>query len=208
MATRLLILFGENNIETLNEKLLPYDENNYQSFKHVDITELALKRIKEKFNIDNKYINSIIINDKIFNVLLDDALSKYFLNKNDELTMEEEDIEDFHDDIKRSSYFYKDEDGKYNIFEYRHFGAKFDALEIRENKKCLNGLSPFMKKGEIDLNSLKNNERFLLLTSVVDLDGVWHNIECSSNEETIDELIKLASNIPEGTKMTVIHYHY
>lgn len=208
MATRLLILFGENNIETLNEKLLPYDENNYQSFKHTDITELALKRIKEKFNIADKDIDSIIVNDKIFNVLLDDALSKYFLNKNDELTMEEEEIEDFQADIEKSSYFYKDTNDKYHVFEYRHFGSKFDALEIRENKECLNGISPYMKKGEIDLNCLKSNERFSLLNSVVDLNGVWHDIECSNNEETIDELIKLADDIPEETKMTVIHYHY
>lgn len=208
MATRLLILFGQNNIETLNEKLLPYDENNYQSFKHTDITELALKRIKEKFNIADKDIDSIIVNDKIFNVLLDDALSKYFLNKNDELTMEEEEIEDFQADIEKSSYFYKDTNDKYHVFEYCHFGSKFDALEIRENKECLNGISPYMKKGEIDLNCLKSNERFSLLNSVVDLNGVWHDIECSNNEETIDELIKLADDIPEETKMTVIHYHY
>lgn len=208
MATRLLILFGQNNIETLNEKLLPYDENNYQSFKHTDITERALKKIKEKFNIADKDIDSIIVNDKIFNVLLDDALSKYFLNKNDELTLEEEDIEDFHDDIKRNSYFYKDENNRYHVFEYCHFAPKFDALEIRENKECLNGISPYMKKGEIDLNCLKSNERFSLLNSVVDLNGVWHDIECSNNEETIDELIKLADDIPEETKMTVIHYHY
>lgn len=208
MTTRLLILFGENDIETLSEKLLPYDENNYQSFKHTDITELALKRIKEKFNIADKDIDSIIVNDKIFNVLLDDALSKYFLNKNDELTLEEEDIEDFQADIEKSSYFYKDGNDKYHVFEYRHFGSKFDAIEIRENKECLNGISPFMKKGEIDLNFLKSNERFSSLTAVVDLDGIWHDIERSSNSETIDELIKLADNIPDGTKMTVVHYHY
>lgn len=65
-----------------------------------------------------------------------------------------------------------------------------------------------MKKGEIDLNCLKNNEGFSLLTSVVDLGGVWHDIECFSNSETIDELIKLADNIPDGTKMTLFHYHY
>lgn len=196
---RLMFFFGSNDKKNIDAKLAPYSRfYSHEYYEIVEITNKTFEKIKKDFKISEKEINNVIINDRILHLFLEAIYPQYFHKK--------EESEAILGDFEEIHYFYKDKLGKYRIFTYEHPRPYILHKKIPENPNVLDGVNPFMIKGETDLNSLKDNKRFSPLATVVDLDGVWHDIECASREETIDKLIKLADNIPDGTNMTVILY--
>lgn len=200
MSYGLVVVVGTHEENKIMEMLWRHDINNLSEFKHFDITDNSLKLISQKFELSIEEISCM--NTKIFNVLLNDVTYHYFIDKNNaECNEDTEEREEELLEIKSNPYFYKDENGKYHIYGYRHASSHLDSAELRTSV-YFKGESPFLIKNESNIEHIEKLNKLYCFDSLVTEQGDW--IELESREDFINRYKEMKN----GTKMTIVSYHY